>query len=101
MPKDSAPGGQKQWNFGKVLGKQLRAAFDGQSLTDCGGAQLFAAVEDKHEIIESFSACIPDWRKHQNLVDYTIKHQVAQRVVLIGAGYEDAITAISNAQISL
>lgn len=91
MPKDSAPGSQKQWNFGKVLGKQLRAAFDGQSLTDCGGAQLLAAVEDKHEIIESFSACIPDWRKHQNLVDYTIKHQVAQRVVLIGAGYEDAI----------
>jgi hypothetical protein len=82
---------KKQWDFGKVLGKPLRAAFDANWLTDCGGAQLFAAVEDKHGLIESFSACIPDWRKHPNLVDYSIKHQVAQRTVLIGCGYEDAI----------
>ena len=91
MPKNTAPTSQKQWNFGKVLGKQLRAAFDGNWLTDCGGAQLFAAVEDKHQIIEGFSSCIPDWRQHQNLVQYTVKHQVAQRTVLIGCGYEDAI----------
>lgn len=91
MPKNSASGSQKQWNFGKVFGKQLRGAFDGNWLTDCGGAQLLTAVEDKYKIIESFAACIPDWRKHQNLVDYSIKHQVGQRTVLIFCGYEDAI----------
>jgi Transposase DDE domain group 1 len=91
MSNNTAPHDQKQWNFGKVLGKQLRAAFDGHWLTDCGGAQLFAAVEDKFKIVESFSACIPDWRKPSKLVQYSIKHQVAQRSLLVFCGFEDAI----------
>jgi hypothetical protein len=91
VSKNTAPTSNRQWTFGKVLGKQLRASFDGDCLTDCGGAQLFSAVENKFQIIDSFSACIPDWRKHQNLVGYSIKHQVAQRALLIFCGYEDAI----------
>jgi len=91
VSKNSARSSQKQWDFGKVLGQKLRGAFDGNWLTDCGGAQLFAAVEDNDKIIEGFAACVPDWRKYPNLVDYTIEHLVAQRVVLIGCGYEDAI----------
>lgn len=91
MSQNSAQSQQKQWKFGKVLGKQLRGVFDGHLLTDCGGAQLFAAVEQRHQMIEGFSNCIPDWRTDQNLVSYSIKHQVAQRILLIGCGYEDAI----------
>jgi hypothetical protein len=91
VSKNSAASPDKQWNFGKVLGKQLRAAFDGHYLSDCGGAQLFAALEERSQMLDGFSACIPDWRQSQHLVDYSVKHLVSQRTLLIGCGYEDAI----------
>jgi len=77
-----------QCTFGKVLGKNLKAGFFGDIVTDVGGAQLIARVEDKNGMIAGFSQCIPEWRYEP---DYSIKHLVAQRTVLIAAGYEDAI----------
>jgi len=60
MSKNTAASQPKQWSFGKVLGKQLKGMFDGHCLTDCGGVQLFSAVEQRSQMIDGFAACIPD-----------------------------------------
>lgn len=90
MKKHTRRNRTSQWNFGKVLGRNLKGAFSGGAITDSGGIQLAVEVEKKRGLIESFSACIPDWR-NPNLIDYTIGHQVGQRTLLVMAGYEDAI----------
>jgi hypothetical protein len=78
-----------QHDFGKVLGKNLKAGFFGDVITDSGGVQLVVEVEKGTGLVDSFAQCIPDWRTGP--VGYSVKHLVAQRVTLITAGYEDAI----------
>lgn len=88
MIKSKASTSSLQCNFGKVLGKTLQAGFFGDHVTDAGGAQLISQVEEKNGMIAGFAECIPEWRYEP---EFSIKHLVAQRTVLIAAGYEDAI----------
>ena len=91
MSKNTRRGKKRQFKFGKVLGKNLKAEFSDEQITDSGGIQVISKIEEKRRFIDGFSSCIPDWRKCPEFCDYSIEHLVAQRVSLICAGYEDVI----------
>src|SRR5487761_251624 len=71
------------------LGKrQVRAGFDGGTITSDGGGLLLREVEKRTGIVERFAACFTDHRDGER-IEHTVKALVAQRVYGLALGYED------------
>jgi hypothetical protein len=68
--------------------REVRAAFDGGTISSDSGGLLLREVEKRAGIIRQFAACFADHRD-PDLVEHTIQDLVAQRVYGLALGYED------------
>src|SRR5579884_2286166 len=68
--------------------REVRASFDGGTITSDGGALLLGQVEAKTAILEQFAACFTDHRD-PDLIEHPVADLLAQRVYGLALGYED------------
>ena len=79
---------QKSFAFHPLPKREVRAAFDGGTITTDAGGLLLREVEKRTRIIGRFAACFRDHRKEEQ-VEHTVGELVAQRVYALALGYED------------
>ncbi len=73
--------------FPPLAHRDVRACFDGGTITSDGGALLLGLVESKTAILQQFAACFTDHRD-PDLIEHAVAHLIAQRVYGL-ALYED------------
>ena len=78
----------ESFDFGKVEGRAVEAAFDGGLVTSDAGALLLRTTDRATGLIDRFAACFHDERR-RNLIEHEIATLVGQRVFAIALGYED------------
>jgi Transposase DDE domain group 1 len=76
------------FDFARVEGRDVVAAFDGGAITSDGGALLLGSTNRALKLIERFAGCFRD-RRCQELIEHQVETLVGQRVVGIALGYED------------
>ena len=79
---------QVGFEFHPLKQRQIRAQFDGGTITSDGGGLLLREVEKRTGIIRQFAACFTDYRDPQR-IEHTVQELVAQRVYGLALGYED------------
>jgi len=83
------------------LGKrEVRASFDGGTITSDGGGLLLREVEKRTGIVERFAACFTDHRDAER-IEHTVQQLVAQRVYGLALGYEDLGSASADSPAKL
>ena len=80
---------QLELEFPSVCGKKVIADFEGGVVTSDAGLLLLRETERKIGIIHRLAGCIPD-NRDQRYIDHRILELIAQRVMQIACGYEDA-----------
>jgi len=78
----------KGFEFHPLGNREVRAGFDGGTITSDGGGLLLREVEKRTGIVERFAACFTDYRE-AGLIEHTVRELVAQRVYGLALGYED------------
>jgi Transposase DDE domain group 1 len=68
--------------------REIRAQFDGGTITSDGGGLLLREVEKRVGILHQFAACFTDYR-NPDLIEHKVEEMVAQRVYGLALGYED------------
>jgi hypothetical protein len=68
--------------------REIRAEFDGGTITSDAGALLLREVEQRTGILKRFAACFTDHRNPE-LIEHTVEELIAQRVYALALGYED------------
>ncbi len=68
--------------------REIRAQFDGGTITSDGGGLLLREVEKRVRILRQFAACFTDYR-NPDLIEHKVEEMVAQRVYGLALGYED------------
>src|SRR5271167_1536778 len=68
--------------------REIRAQFDGGTITSDGGGLLLREVEKRIRIHRQFAVCFTDYRD-PDLIEHTVEELVAQRVYGLALGYED------------
>ena len=68
--------------------REIRAQFDGGTITSDGGGLLLREVEKRIRILRQFAACFTDYR-NPDLIEHTVQELVAQRDYGLALGYED------------
>jgi hypothetical protein len=76
------------FGFHPLKHREIRAQFDGGTITSEGGGLLLREVEKRIGIVRQFAACFRDYR-HPDLIEHTVEELVAQRVYGLALGYED------------
>jgi len=76
------------FEFARVEGRQVVAAFDGGAITSDAGALLLGETDRAIQLTERFAECFTDARAPE-LVEHAVGTMVLQRVVGIALGYED------------
>src|SRR5712664_4292587 len=79
---------QKFFEFHPLPRRQVRAGFDGGTITSDAGGLLLREVEKRTGILERFASCFRDHRDAER-IEHTVKELVAQRVYGLALGYED------------
>ena len=74
--------------FHPLKQREIRAQFDGGTITTEGGGLLLREVEKRIGIVHQFAACFRDYR-NPDLIEHTVEELVAQRVYGLALGYED------------
>src|SRR3981189_3648853 len=74
--------------FHPLKRREIRAQFDGGTISSDGGGLLLREVEKRIGILRQFAACFTDYRNPE-LIDHTVKELVAQRVYGLALGYEN------------
>ncbi len=87
MPTECNP---MLFDFARVEGRAVVAAFDGGRLTSDAGALLLGAADRVIGLTRRLAACFTDAR-NPRLVEHAVETLVMQRVVGIALGYEDLI----------
>jgi len=87
MPTECIP---EQFEFPRLEGRAVVAAFDGGRITTDAGALLLGAADRVIGLTRRFAACFKDAR-HAPFVEHSVQTLVTQRVVGIALGYEDLI----------
>jgi hypothetical protein len=85
MPTECNP---DQFDFARVEGRKVVAAFDGGAMTSDAGALLLGATDRAVNLVERLAGCFQDARKPE-LVEHAVSTLVGQRVFAIALGYED------------
>ena len=80
---------QEQLRFHPANGKTIRADFNGGELSSNFGALLLREAMLHSGIISRFANAIDD-KRHQSYIDHTKQELIAQRVLQMACGYEDA-----------
>jgi hypothetical protein len=75
--------------FPSVRGKKVVADFEGGVVTSDAGLLFLRETERSIGIIRRLAECIPD-NRDQRYVDHQMRELMAQRVMQIACGYEDA-----------
>jgi Transposase DDE domain group 1 len=78
----------KQFNFGKLKGKEIIANFSGGSITSNAGIILIAELDKRLKISKQFADCFQDYR-NSSYIDYSVEQLVTQRIYGLVLGYED------------
>ena len=78
----------EQFDFGRVEGRAVEAAFDGGLVTSDAGALLLGASDQAIDLVGRFADCFRDCRRSY-LIEHTVATLVRQRVFGIALGYED------------
>ena len=78
------------FDFARVEGRAVVAAFDGGRITSDAGALLLGATERVIGLTRRLAACFTD-RRNPELIEHDVATLVMQRVVGIALGYEDLI----------
>jgi hypothetical protein len=78
------------FDFARVEGRAVVAAFDGGKITSDAGALLLGATDRAIGLVERFAGCFSD-RRAPELVEHGVATLVGQRVFGIALGYEDLI----------
>lgn len=68
--------------------REIRAQFDGGTITTDGGGLLLQEVEKRVGILRQFAACFTDDR-NPDRIEHPVKQLVARRVYGLALGYED------------
>ena len=79
---------QVGFEFHPLNQRQIRAQFDGGTITSDGGGLLLREVEKRTGTLRQFAACFADYRDPQR-IEHTVPELVAQRVYGLALGYED------------
>jgi hypothetical protein len=87
MPTECSP---DLFEFARVDGRQVVAAFDGGTMTSDAGALLLGATDRAIRLIDRFAGCFRDMR-NPAFVEHEVATLVGQRIVGIALGYEDLI----------
>ncbi len=73
----------------QALGKrEIKANFDGGSITSDGGALLLRELESRTAILKRFAECFIDYRNPKK-IEHDVFSLVSQRVFGLALGYED------------
>lgn len=78
----------EQFDFGRVEGRAVEAAFDGGLVTSDAGALLLGAADRAINLVGRFAECFRD-RRRQDLIEHKVAMLIGQRVFGIALGYED------------
>jgi hypothetical protein len=87
MPTD---GNADRFEFARVEGRGVVAAFDGGAITSNAGALLLGATDRAIGLVGRFAACFVD-RRAADQVEHSVATLVGQRVLALALGYEDLI----------
>jgi hypothetical protein len=79
---------QVAFEFQHLKKRDIRAQFDGGTITSDGGGLLLREVEKRTGILRQFAACFTDYR-NADLIEHSVEELVAQRVYGLALGYED------------
>src|ERR1700678_2758029 len=77
----------EQFEFARVDGRRVVAAFDGGAVTSDAGALLLGATDRAIGLVGRLAACFQDRRKPE-LIEHEVATLVGQRVFAIALGYE-------------
>jgi hypothetical protein len=77
-----------QLEFQEVGHRRVVAAFDGGNVTSDAGALLLREVARGSRIIDRFADCFTDHRD-ADLISYTVRELLGQRIIGLCLGYED------------
>ena len=78
------------FEFARVEGRSVVAAFDGGKITSDAGALLLGASDRAIGLIDRLASCFTDSRSPEQ-VEHTVATMVGQRVFGIALGYEDVV----------
>jgi hypothetical protein len=78
----------KGFEFHPLGQREVRANFDGGTITSNGGGLLLREVEKRTGIVERFAGCFTDHRDAER-IEHTVRELVGQRVYGFALGYED------------
>ena len=78
----------ERFDFGRVEGRIVEAAFDAGLVTSDAGALLLGATDRAIDLVGRFANCFHDHRR-QDLIEHTVATLIGQRVFGIALGYED------------
>ena len=87
MPTECNP---ELFDFARVEGRAVVAAFDGGRITSDAGGLLLGATDRVIGLARRLAACFTDAR-NPDLIEHDVETLVMQRVVGIALGYEDLI----------
>lgn len=76
------------FKFHPVNGREIRAGFNGGTISSDGGALLLREVEKQVGIVGRFAGCCKDYRDPER-IEHGVEEMVGQRVYGLALGYED------------
>jgi len=76
---------QKLFEFHPLGAREVRAGFQGGTITSDAGGLLLREVEKRTGIVERFAACFTDHRKVER-IEHTVRELVGQRVYGLALG---------------
>jgi hypothetical protein len=85
MPTECSP---EVFEFARVEGRRVVAAFDGGAVTSDAGGLLLGATDRAIGLVNRLAGCFRDARR-QELIEHSVQTLVGQRVFAMALGYED------------
>jgi Transposase DDE domain group 1 len=79
---------QETFEFEAHFSREVRARFDGGTMTSDAGALLLRQTDRRMNVLARLAECFEDRRKPW-LITHTVQEMVAQRVYALALGYED------------
>ena len=80
----------ERFEFARIEGRAVVAAFDGGAITSDAGALLLGATDRAIGLVPRFASCFVDHRAADQ-VEHSLPILVGQRVFALALGYEDLV----------
>jgi len=79
---------QESFGFQSLGRRDVVGHFDGGAITSDGGGLLLRETDRRLQLLERFAGCFRDYR-NPDLIEFTARELVTQRVLALALGYED------------